>query len=595
MMEKSAIYHRPESEMAYLAGKNQFKVRLRTKHADVNQVEIIYGNIEKIRAQKNADIDTIDIARPNVDAMKLILKTELYDYWEAIIPVKVRERTQYLFHLIGDHDGELLYDAVNVRLYMADFLETATPFYTPYYQNMFLLHSNPQWAQKTVWYQIMVDRFANGNEKNDPLNSARWDLDQSTTTNFYGGDLRGIIDHLDYLEELGVNGIKISPIFASYSNTKYDPIDLYDISYIFGSKEEFREMVRKAHHHGIKVMVQLPLDRMSDMSLQWQDVQQFGAQSRFASWFKVRQFPVKVPLENEDPQAGYLNIDNNIHMPKLNLQNPTVQQYLSETARYWVETFDIDGWEILNGDEIDRTFLNLFTKQMHSIKAEFLVLGKYQHLPHQDLANDLIDSANNTLYQAVINDFFVEHSINVTDMISRLNNMLMKNTTHTNQALINELENFDSPRLLSKCMGEEDLARAIIAFTFLQIGVPAFMYGTEVGLSGDQFPQNLNPMKWKKEQQSSKMLEFMKDAIAMRRDFADILNQGSIDWGQSSNKYRYFTLTREYDGQKLYSLFNLGYGSIKVVIPKSAKIILSQNLMRDDNKIAQNGFMILKM
>ena len=381
-MEKAAIYHRPESEMAYLAGKNQFRIRLRTKHADVHQVEIIYGSLDRIKQQKlAADSEDMEIIRPNVEALQCTLKTDLYDYWEITIPVKVRERTQYLFHLIGDHDGELLYDAVNVRLYMADFLEKATPFNTPYYQNMFLMHSNPEWTKHTVWYQIMLDRFADGDENNEPLEKARWDLDKSTATNFYGGDLQGVIDHLDYLDELGINGIKLSPIFASYSNQKNDPVDFYDLSYMFGSKELFREFVQKAHQHGMRVMVQLPLDRMSDMSLQWQDVQRFGAQSRFASWFKVRQFPVQIPSENEDPDKYYLTIDGNIHMPKLNLQSPTVQQYLLETARYWIETFDIDGWEILNADEIDQTFLNLMTQQMHSIKADFVVMGNINIYP----------------------------------------------------------------------------------------------------------------------------------------------------------------------------------------------------------------------
>ena len=595
-MEKAAIYHRPESEMAYLAGKNQFRIRLRTKHADVHQVEIIYGRLDRIKQQKlAADSEDMEIIRPNVEAMQCILKTDLYDYWEITIPVKVRERTQYLFHLIGDHDGELLYDAVNVRLYMADFLEKATPFNTPYYQNMFLMHSNPEWTKHTVWYQIMLDRFADGDENNEPLEKARWDLDKSTATNFYGGDLQGVIDHLDYLDELGINGIKLSPIFASYSNQKNDPVDFYDLSYMFGSKELFREFVQKAHQHGMRVMVQLPLDRMSDMSLQWQDVQRFGAQSRFASWFKVRQFPVQIPSENEDPDKYYLTIDGNIHMPKLNLQSPTVQQYLLETARYWIETFDIDGWEILNADEIDQTFLNLMTQQMHSIKADFVVMGQYQYLPNGDLAKDYIDSANNVDFYTIMHDFFVTHQLNVTEMISRINDALMKNTVYTNQTLINEVESFVTPRLISEGNGEEDLARAIIAFTFMQVGIPSFMYGTEVGVTGEDVPTNLAPMKWKDEEQSSSMLQFMKNAIAMRREYADLLNDGTLEWGQLSNKYRYFTLIREYDGQKLFCLFNFGYGSVKVVIPQNSEIVLSQNLMEDENKIAQNGFVILKV
>lgn len=595
-MEKAAIYHRPESEMAYLAGKNQFRIRLRTKHSDVHQVEIIYGKLDQIRKQKLGQApDDTEVIRLNVEAMQCILKTDLYDYWEVTIPVKVRERTQYLFHLIGDHDGELLYDAVNVRVYMADFLEKSTPFNTPYYQNMFLTQSSPEWMKHTVWYQVMIDRFADGNENNEPLEKARWDLDKSTIDNFYGGDLRGIIDHLDYLDELGINGIKLSPIFASYSNIKNDPIDLYDLSYMYGSKEEFREFVQKAHQRGMRVMVQLPLDRMSDMSLQWQDVQRDGAQSRFASWFKIRQFPVQAPAENEAPDKNYLVTEQNIHMPKLNLQSPAVQQYLLETARYWIETFDIDGWEILNADEIDQTFINLVTQQMHSIKADFVVTGEYQYLPNGDLSKGYIDSANNVLFYTIMHDFFISHQLNVTDMISRINDTLMKNTVHINQTLINEVENFQTPRLISECNGEEDLARAIIAFTFMQIGIPSLMYGTEVGVSGKEFPENLAPMKWKDEDQSKEMLQFMKKAIAMRREYADLLNDGTLEWGQLSNKYRYFTLTREFENQKLFCLFNFGYGSVKVVIPQNSEIVLSQNLMQDENKIAQNGFVILKV
>lgn len=593
-MEKAAIYHRPESEMAYLAGKNQFRIRLRTKHADVHQVEIIYGRLDCIKQQK-LNKENVETIRPDMDAMQCILQTDLYDYWEVTIPVKIRERTQYLFHLTGDRDEELLYDAINVRPYMTNFLEKAMPFNTPYYQNMFLVHSGPEWIKHTVWYQIMVDRFDNGDESNDPLEKSSWDLDKPTNTSFYGGDLQGVIDHFNYLDELGINGIKLSPIFASYSNQKNDPIDFYDLSYMYGSKELFREFVQKAHQHGIRVMIQLPLDRMSDMSLQWQDVQRLGAQSRFASWFKVRQFPVQVPNEDEASDKNYLTVDGNIHMPRLNLQSPMVQQYLLEVARYWIETFDIDGWEILNADEIDQTFLNLMTQQMHSIKADFVVVGQYKYLPNDNLAKNYIDGANNTAFYTIMQDFFINHQLGVTDMISRINNALMKNTAYINQMLINEIENFTTPRLISECNGEKDLARAIIAFIFMQVGIPSFMYGTEIGASEGGVPGNLAPMKWKDEEQSSTMLQFMKNAISMRREYADLLNNGTLEWGQLSNKYRYFTLTREYDGQKLFCLFNFGYGNVKVVIPRNSEIVLSQNLMQDESKVAQNGFVILKV
>lgn len=588
-MERAAIYHRPESEMAYLEGKNQFHIRLRTKHADVRQVEVIYGNLGKIQQH-------ITDERPNVDGMQCTLKTDLYDYWEATIPVKARERTQYLFHLVGNGDqtDDLLYDTVNVRVYMADYLERAVPFHTPYYQNMFLVRSIPEWTKHTVWYQVMIDRFANGDDDNDPVDTAKWD-DPSTNANFYGGDLRGIIDHLDYLTELGVNGIKLSPIFDSYSNRKKDPVDFYDISYMYGSKGEFEEFMQAAHQHGIRVMVQLPLDRMSVLSLQWQDVQRLGAQSRFANWFKIRSFPVQLPTVEDAPDKHYLVAENNALMPKLNLQNPAVQQYILEMVRYWVETFDIDGWEVLNADEVDQTFLNLLTQQMHGLKADFVVAGNYQDFPNADLAKGYIDSSNNSTLNAMVHDCLIDHRIKIGEMISQINTSLMKNASYINQTLMNEIENFDTSRLISACGENSDLARAIIAFMFVQIGNPSFMYGTEVGVTGGAEPANLASMKWEPEQQSQTMLSFMKDAIAMRRENADILNAGTMEWGQFNDKYQFLTLTRSYDGKRIFCLFNFGPGKVKIVIPHNAQVVLSQNLQADESKVTQNGFVILKM
>lgn len=588
-MERAAIYHRPESEMAYLEGKNQFHIRLRTKHADVRQVEVIYGNLSKAQHDHSAE-------RPNVDGMQCILKTELYDYWEATIPVKVRERTQYLFHLIGNGDqtDDLLYDTVSVRVYMTDYLERAVPFQTPYYQNMFLIHSNPEWAKHTVWYQVMIDRFANGDDDNDPVETADWD-EPSTNANFYGGDLRGIINHLDYLTGLGVNGIKLSPIFASYSNRKKDPVDFYDISYMYGSKVEFEEFMQAAHQHGMRVMVQLPLDRMSVLSLQWQDVQRLGSQSRFVDWFKLRGLPVQLPTVNESPDKYYLVAENNALMPKLNLQNPAVQQYLLEMVRFWVKAFDIDGWEVLNADEIDQTFLNLLTQQMHGLKADFLVAGNYQNFPNADLAKGYIDSSNNSVLHTMVQDCLVDHQIKISEMISQINTSLMQNASYINQALLNEIEDFDTSRLISACGDDEDLARAIVAFSFVQIGNPSFVYGTEVGLKGANEPANLAPMRWDKEQQSQKMLDFMKNAIAMRRENSDILNDGTMEWGQFSDKYQFLTLTRAYDGQRIFGLFNFGSGKVKIVLPHDAQIVLSQNFQDNECKVGQNGFVILKI
>src|SRR5690606_33624196 len=113
----------------------------------------------------------------------------------------------------------------------------------------------PSWVKKTIWYQIFPERFANGNEKINPAKTKPWGSEHPSLNNFFGGDFQGIINHLDYLQDLGVNGIYFTPIFKAHSNHKYDTIDYFEIDPQFGDKETFKTLVKKCHERGIKVML----------------------------------------------------------------------------------------------------------------------------------------------------------------------------------------------------------------------------------------------------------------------------------------------------------------------------------------------------
>ena len=110
---------------------------------------------------------------------------------------------------------------------------------------------------------------------------------------FYGGDLQGIITHLDYLQSLGINGLYLCPIFEASSNHKYDTIDYLQIDPAFGTKELFAQLVNEAHKRGMRIMLDAVFNHLGSQSLQWQDVVKNGSKSRFASWFHINQFPVE--------------------------------------------------------------------------------------------------------------------------------------------------------------------------------------------------------------------------------------------------------------------------------------------------------------
>ena len=105
------------------------------------------------------------------------------------------------------------------------------------------LSSVPSWVYETIVYQIMPDRFANGNKDNDPPGTYEWG-ERPIRSSFCGGDLQGIIDHLDYLQDLGVETLYLTPIFAAPTTHKYDASDYFTIDPAFGDLEVFTRLVR---------------------------------------------------------------------------------------------------------------------------------------------------------------------------------------------------------------------------------------------------------------------------------------------------------------------------------------------------------------
>src|SRR4030065_1912319 len=110
----------------------------------------------------------------------------------------------------------------------------------------------PEWVQDAIFYQIFPDRFANGDLSNDPPNVQPWEA-LPTTWGFHGGDLRGIIQHFDYLLDLGINAIYLNPIFTATSNHRYNTTDYYQIDPKLGTMQDFHDFLSVAHQHQVRV------------------------------------------------------------------------------------------------------------------------------------------------------------------------------------------------------------------------------------------------------------------------------------------------------------------------------------------------------
>lgn len=586
-MNTAAIYHRPESEFAYLYDNQTMHIRLRTAKGDIDRVWLLHGDPYNLHLEEW-------YKKPL--AMTKILATNVYDYWfvEVTAPFK---RLSYAFSLEGADDLQAFYGEHGLFPLEEDVLKGPNNYFRmPYFHEIDRFKA-PAWVKETVWYQIFPERFANGDKTNDPAGTLPWGSKDPDRQDFFGGDLKGVIDHLDYLEELGINGIYFCPIFKATSNHKYDTIDYLEIDPDFGDAATFKQLVTECHQRGIKIMLDAVFNHMGDESPQWQDVLKNGADSRYADWFHVNKFPATYQEGRNFEDAYDITYDTfafTPHMPKLNTANPEVQDYLLNIARYWIEEFDIDAWRLDVANEVDHAFWKKFRQTCDSAKKDFYILGEIWHSSQNWLQGDEFHAVMNYAYTDAILDYFVKGKITAGKMMAEINNQMMLYRDQTNQIQFNILDSHDTPRLLTETKEDKDLFKQTQAFTYLQPGVPCLYYGDEVGLTGDMDPDCRKCMIWDEEKQDRKLLSFMKRLIALRRTNQSILSEGDIHWTQIDEISGVIIYERSYAGLVLRGSFNTGKKAVTVDLTGT---ILLDNLATANKEtvtLAPKGFAIMK-
>lgn len=151
----------------------------------------------------------------------------------------------------------------------------------------------PKWVNDTIWYQIFPDRFCNGDHSIDPDYVVPWrNRGKVKNEECFGGDLAGIIQKLDYLKELGINGIYLTPINESPSNHKYDTTDYAKIDPRFGDEDTFKRLVLEAHKRDMRIMLDGVFNHCGYYFAPWQDVLAKGADSEYYDWFMINEWPL---------------------------------------------------------------------------------------------------------------------------------------------------------------------------------------------------------------------------------------------------------------------------------------------------------------
>ena len=593
-METAAFYHRPESEYCYIYAPGHVHVRLRTKKGDVAKVGFIKGDPFILHLNKWYEEEL---------QMEKIASTDLHDYWMIDTDEYVK-RMAYAFHIYGEDGSDVIYNDRGVYPYLKESLENSGLYFRlPYFHESDRFKA-PEWVKETVWYQIFPERFSNGDKKNDPENVLEWDSrDVLTRTDFYGGDIQGIMDKLDYLQDLGINGLYLTPIFRAPSNHKYDTTDYYEVDPDFGDKALFRSFVEEAHKRGMRVMLDAVFNHIGAESTQWRDVAEYQEESRYKDWFFIKEHPVPSAEEIRNrPPETIEHVENLPYetyayvpmMPKINTHNPEVQEYLLNIATYWIKEFDIDGWRLYVANEVDHAFWRKFNEACLAVKPDLYILGEIWTSSRSWLDGEQFHGVMNYSLVGNIIDYFVEKQIPTRKMANVLNEQLMQYRKQTQETMFNMLDSHDVPRILTMANGDIDLVKATLTFMFMMHGTPCIYYGTEVGMMGGADPQNRRCMVWDEEQQDRVMYDFTKELIAFRKEFQPLLSYGFLKWDIVLDEEKVVGVKRHIGDEALIAYFNQGEEDFTIEKDPNAKVVFGRrNTETETGSVLEpNGFSI---
>ena len=394
----------------------------------------------------------------------------------------------------------------------------------------------PDWVKHAVFYQIFPDRFSRSPRLQHPpgIQFKPWGAPPSEQ-GFQGGDLLGIVDRLDYLENLGVNALYLNPIFSSASNHRYHTFDYMTIDPLLGGDAAFRELLDRAHERDIRVVIDGVFNHCGRGFWPFHHILEAGKRSPYFDWFRVKGWPLRPYHSNEQQPHNYAAWWNLPALPKLNTVNPGMRRYLLEVARHWIE-FGADGWRLDVPEEIDDPpFWREFRRVVKKSNADAYTVGEIWHEAEEWLQGDRFDAVMNyVLSRAAYGYFGAEtvprdyrpggYAIEKLDTLAfaaAIERMLERYDWQVVTAQFNLLNSHDTARNLWALDGDASGVRLCLLLQMTLPGAPCIYYGEEIGMNGGPDPGCRGAFPWdEKESWDGEMLGFYRQAIALRHSYS---------------------------------------------------------------------------
>ena len=509
-MEYSAIFHDMDKRFCYAIDKDLFVIRVQVKKDDMKEIILHYED-KYIPMERKDTRMTIP--------MKKVATSQFHDYYEAQLHMHLI-CLRYFFEFT-DMQGEKVYYG-NYEFDKECITNRDRMFDCPQNLREEEMFEVPEWAANKVVYQIFPSRFAASRSVDKEL----WYKAPITSMDNLHGDLRGIIEHMDYIQDVGIDVLYMTPIFKSNSCHKYDTIDYYQIDPSFGTKEDLKELVQKAHERGMKVVLDAVYNHTGREFFAFQDILEKGEKSKYLDWYFIDDLPLKSEwgeIPNFKCFAYYGG------MPKLNLKNPEVEKYITDVASYWIKECDIDGWRLDVGDEISHLFWKNFRKAIRSVKKDMLIIGEIWHYAGDFLEGDEWDTVMNYPFYLNLIDLLADKKINVSQFVQNLGYLEGRLNKKCYPLMWNLIDSHDTARFLHICNDNKKKQHLAAAFQLLLPGMPMIYYGDEYAMPGANDPDCRRGMYWDEEYQDKEMFKWYKQLLQVRKTHACIVEGESLE------------------------------------------------------------------
>ncbi len=433
------------------------------------------------------------------------------------------------------------------------------------------------WDEAVIYF-MLTDRFFDGNETNNTASGAET-YNKTNAGTYHGGDFAGITQKLDYLEELGINTIWITPIVENIPGVTVNGTGSDDVPYnaafhgywasdftklnpTLGTGEEFKTLISEAHKHGIKIMVDIVVNHAG-----------YGTEKEFNSVLEEKD----MIRSGEDIVSGDDQKDSLSDLPDFKTEDPEVSAKLVEWQTQWVKDYGIDYFRVDTVKHVENATWAELKNSLTEADREFKMIGEYAGGGYaanggtlgtgemdSDLDFDFNDQATN----------FVTGGISSVESFLASRNAALNNTYMTGQFLGSHDEiGFKQNLISNKKMTEEDATAASLVAATLQItakGQPVIYYGEEIGLTGENvYPYQTNryDFDWSLVNESNATYNHYKKMLAIRNDYTDVFARGDRQAVAVSDDMGYDVVSRSYNGTKLYVGMNIKSTAKTVDIP----------------------------